>query len=552
VQLPFDSHVLHLPKRCHYLSSCWDLPGETIEFPQFFFCSGPTGAKMAGTSGTGLSQWQVRKATWSRLWATAVRPRLQPRKIPVPRDEPGIRLIPAPQSYADFRAPSLIVPANVPAAEASFLTNSLARFYHWMQDVYPVVSPPQPLANPDRRQRVREAFTPQFGEMIEPPRWHQDLVEAESAGNLLGALATAGPFAKLLRRPEADDGSFVIDLTHMSAYPVRPGLSTLGCRIRYASDGPGVVVRSIWHGGRDHLPADSAWPFVEQVALCCMATHLTVWRHGMQYHVGGVGPMAALSHNLPPTHPVRRFLAPHIDLTISTNYHTHITLRRSGFDVTGFSFPYETILRFYDDGVRSFDISELDPAVSAERRGIPEHLGGEYQAQSRRYFDLFRSYATAYLRRYYADDTAPARDPALRGWFEDVHRFVPNGIRHYVGELSLQGLIRLCTLFIYTVTVEHEENTMWNYAPFLPTVVHADGSGLTVGEVQAVVNFQFLISSAKNRLMSDFSHLALDTEAAVIMREFQEGLSKLERQMEGEPDRHWRVLPRTLEASVSA
>ena len=102
-------------------------------------------------------------------------------------------------------------------------------------------------------------------------------------------------------------------------------------------------------------------------------THVTVWRQGMEYHVGGLAPVPVLTHNLlPPAHPLRRLLAPHMNQTMTTNYHTHLTLRRSGFDVTGFAFPYETILRYYDDGAASFDINRLDVQEDARRRGIPE------------------------------------------------------------------------------------------------------------------------------------------------------------------------------------
>jgi hypothetical protein len=36
------------------------------------------------------------------------------------------------------------------------------------------------------------------------------------------------------------------------------------------------------------------------------------------------------------------------------------------------------------------------------------------------------------------------------------------------------------------------------------------------------------------------------------MRRFQQRLTALQQQMEQEPDRHWRILPPELEASVSA
>jgi hypothetical protein len=52
--------------------------------------------------------------------------------------------------------------------------------------------------------------------------------------------------------------------------------------------------------------------------------------------------------------------------------------------------------------------------------------------------------------------------------------------------------------------------------------------------------------------MADFTHLALDAEAADIMRDFQTSLRSVQTWMESEPKRYWRIYPSDLEASVSA
>jgi hypothetical protein len=269
----------------------------------------------------------------------------------------------------------------------------------------------------------------------------------------------------------------------------------------------------------------------------------------MQYHVGGVAPFATATHQLPPAHPLARLLAPHIADTLSTNYHTHLTLRRNGFDVTGFSFDYDTILRYYDDGARYFDLRRLDPREDTARREIGGDLDYYLGVEP-----LLRSLRG--LRRpsppLLPDDRSFAEDPHLRVWFDTLDRHVIRGILGYVPALTRDSLIRLCALFLYTVSVEHEDNTMWNYAMFLPATVRADGRGQSVGEVQAVVNFELLISSATNRLMNDASHVALDTHGATIMRGLQDRLGRLHDTMAREPHRHWRILPRDLEASISA
>jgi hypothetical protein len=495
--------------------------------------------------------WFVRQQVWAGVWSFIVVSRLWPRRAVVPpREDVPIRLLPAPETYPDFNSPSLVVPSDMPRAEMSLPGGLIVQAIHVLQDLYPVVSTHQPEAAADPAERVAQAYPWLFRLVRTPPVWHRELANAQRHGRLLDVLAVGGPFAKLLERSGTRE--YQIDLDYLRQYPVRDGLERLGCRIRYADTGPDVTMTGIEVDGRLVTPGDTRWPLAERVALCSLSTHTTVWRHGMQYHVGGVAPFAVATHALPPAHPLKRLLAPHIADTLSTNYHTHLTLRRNGFDVTGFSFDYDTILRYYDDGARYFDLRRLDPRDDTARREVSSDLEYPYLTQSTRYFDLFVDYVAEYIRHYYPDDRAFHADPHLRAWFDDLDRHVIRGISGYVPAFSRDALVRLCALFLYTVSVEHEDNTMWNYAMFLPATVRADGRGQSVGEVQAVVNFELLISSATNRLMNDASHVALDAEGGRIMRGLQTRLRQMHDAMSREPHHHWRILPRDLEASISA
>jgi Lipoxygenase len=511
-------------------------------------------SKGDSTHGDGSSfldrlDWRVRKFFWATLWCAAVITRLRPKKVPVPRIEKKIRLISAPESYSDFQSPLLSVPDDVSCGEASLPTDILIQLSHLLQDVYPIVKPRQQLAALDPEQRLRDAYSFLYRMVRSAPVWHPELVQAARAGNLLGALAVGGPFAKLL---VCSNGEYFIDLRHMVNYPVREGLAPLGCKINFAEKDGRLHVSSIDYGEQTASPGDAEWDYFERLALCSLVTHLTVWRHGMQYHVAGVAPVAVITHNMPPDHPIRRLLAAHFSETLSTNYYTHLTLRRNGFDVTGFSFPRDVIFKYYDDGARALDIPMLDVRRELSRRGIPDSLDYPYYKQAVRYYELFESYVGDYVDLYYPDRAAIDSDDDLRVWFESLDKHIVNGIRGYVPTLTKENLIRLCALYIYAVTVEHEENTLWDYAVFLPTTVHSDKSGQTVGEVQLVLNFQYVVSSATNRLMNDFTHLALDERAADIMRNLQKRLKELQAEMESGPDHYWHVYPKSLEASVSA
>jgi hypothetical protein len=496
--------------------------------------------------------WRLRKFVWSITWAFIVVMRLWPRRPRVPANDNAIDLIPAPASYPDFQSPTLVVPSDVPRAEMTLPGAITVQVLHVMQDVYPVIASHQPDASSVPEQRVKDAYSWVYRLVKEPPTWDPELERARREGTLLGALAAGGPFAKLVERKNARTSDYLIDLEYLAAYPVREGLAPLGCQIHLTEREGRLLPTGIGYRGQTAAPGDTRWAFLERLALCSLATHTTVWRHGMQYHVGGVAPFAVMTHKLPPAHPIRRLLTPHIADTLSTNFHTHLTLRRSGFDVMGFSFPYETILRYYDDGARYFDICRLDPRTDTVRRGIADSVDYPYLAQASGYFDFFDAYVREYLDHYYPDDATLAQDAAVQAWFSSLDRHIRHGITGYVPALTRSSLVRLCTLFIYSVSVEHEDNTMWNYATFLPATVRQDGRAESVGQVQAIMDFEMVIASATNKLTRDFSHVALDAQGAGIMQRFQARLQALQQQMEREPRKHWRIYPRDLEASVSA
>src|SRR5207237_745257 len=138
---------------------------------------------------------------------------------------------------------------------------------------------------------------------------------------------------------------------------------------------------------------------------------------------------------------------------------------------------------YYDDGARDFDIRRLDVAADARHRGIPDTLDCPWLPQAQRYYDLVRSYVQRYVDLYYPDEAALAGDVPAQIWFESLDRYILGGVRRYVPTLNREALVKLCTLIVYSVSVCHTENSLWNYAVFMPTTVRADGVQQSVGEV---------------------------------------------------------------------
>ncbi len=510
-----------------------------------------TAALRARSEGFRRFDWAMRRHFWSLIWSMTIAYRYRPRRPWRPRREKPIGMEPPTARHPDFKAEVLRFPDSVPLQEASFGSDLWVEVLHLLQDVYPIMAPNQDRASDDPDERLAQCYTRLFRWIRQPPRWHPDLAAASASHNLLGALALGGPFAKLLQCVDAEKGLYTIDLSHMHEYPVRDGLMRLGCRVNYEVRDGLMVTTDIVYEGEPVKPGEPRWKMVEQIAMASLVTHLTVWRQGMEYHASGLASLPATVYGLPPDHPLRRLMTPHIVDTTSVSYYTHLTLRRTGFDVTGFTFPLDTLFKYYDDGARAFDLSRLDIRIDKERRGIPDHLDYPYHEQALRYYELFESYVRAYVSHYYPTQESLARDAPAHIWFETLDRTIQNGVRGYVPTLDREGLIRLCTVLIYSVVIGHDENSLWDYAVFMPTLVHADGLPMTLGEVQCVSNFQLVVCSAVSDLMSDFSYLALDREGAELMRKMQNDLAALQAEMEADGDTYWRVYPASLKSSVA-
>jgi hypothetical protein len=499
--------------------------------------------------------WWVRKNFWVLLWALTVIWRYRPKRAWIPQQEEKIDMVPPTARHRDFRAEVLRFPNTVTLAEASLPTDLAVELIHLLQDLYPIIVPYQLPGATDPQRRLDEAYPPLFRWIKQSPRWHPELADAAASGNLLGALAVGGPFAKLLERVEKNSSEagaqYVIDLSHMTKYAVRAGLARLGCTIHYVATDGKLRVTNITYNGETTAPGAAQWDFFERIALASLVTHVTVWRQGMEYHASGFAAFPAPTLRLPPNHPIRRLLTPHMIDTVSTSYHTHLTLRRNGFDVTGFAFPLDSLFEYYNDGARAFDIAKLDVRQEAVRRGIDESLDHPYQTLATKYYDLFEKYVTAYVELYYPDEATLQRDAALNAWFDALDHTLQNGIRHYVPTLTRENLVKLCTVIIYSVVIAHEENSLWDYALYMGTIVHADGSPMTVGEVQCVSNFQLLICGATNQLLQDFSYLALDERGKDCMRNLQRDLLFLQQELNAAGDRYWRLDPVDLKSSVA-
>ena len=337
----------------------------------------------------------------------------------------------------------------VPRDEASPLHRW---FYDFQVAMYRLFSPMQaglPPIDADPQAALAAAYTVAHRRVFPMP-----VLPPEYAAPVdLGTLAVAGPYACYLER--APDGGYHWDLKQLARYEHHPGLRSLGVRVRFRANPSARRLETV---GIDSelgatAPGDPEWDLATQLALAAATTHVSLVRHFNGVHLAAGGLLAIATRNaLPPDHPVRRLLWPHMFGTqYSNQLVTNGQMSVGGDFETIFSFTHRGMIRLFAETYEEYDITTLHPARDAERRGL---VGAGFDTPAldnrRAHFDVMRAHARRYLELYYASDAVLRADAGVRAWVQALEALVPNGISKVLEPtLTLDGLADLIGAFIY-------------------------------------------------------------------------------------------------------
>jgi arachidonate 15-lipoxygenase len=384
----------------------------------------------------------------------------------------------------------------------------------------------------------------------------------------LASLALRGPFACYLRRADAPAGAagdptggvagpndYVIDMSLFDGYPTKPGLMKPGGVAVFGLEAGRLCTRGIVRDGALVTPDAPAYALTERAFLCALNTHLTTLAHNAVVHLSLVTPVAlATTNELPPDHPVRRLLHWGFQTVLVGNWElaTFQIIGPGSFAAEIFSHEYGTVVELINRHIERFRIADLDPEQDVARRGMgdtPFEQPGRDNLLT--FWAITKDFVHRYLALYYKDDAAVAGDEALTRWRSVLDTLLPGGLADDTswvgnGPLTLAELERICSAYIHTSTVTHDQlnNVVWNYSTlnfWIPLQVPASGE-----QQDQRVSFDFistLIGTWKpfNMLTDGISLLALDEQARALMNGYVDDLRKVdvalaEKGLDREPD----------------
>jgi hypothetical protein len=529
-------------------------------------------------------RWRARRWFWNRF-AIFKYDHNRPDTVPVPVPDRPLALVSLASQYRHIPIQRVLVADRIPDDERQTVKRVFSRV---QAALYRIVPPQQrglPPVDADAGTALGTAYTSAHRERFPAPTRPAELAgreargpempdsakrspEAPQAGRRghavpelegpdLGALAVASPFACYVTA--AGDGTFTWDLRVLESFEHHPGLRPLGTVVSFeTSDGDGrlAAVRIDTDAG-SCTPSDPEWPLARRLAMGAASTHLSIVRHFGWIHLAAGGPLAVVTRNeVPPDHPLRRLLWPHVYATQYSNDLITEDQLAPGGDFEGmFSLTHRGVCALLDASIDRFDLGTIDPDVDAMSRGLGDLVTPSIDNR-RQHHAVFLTHARRYLERYYDDDRITA-DEAVRAWWAELARRVP-GVERVTGPaVGVESVARLVAAVMQLAAVEHEilGSGMWDYqlwADAVPARVPADGSRPAVDVYQRLVNANFNLNVHRTALLSDFSDLALDAAGAEAFRTFRADLLALQSEFDASPSEPWRMEPKRLKANINA
>jgi hypothetical protein len=486
--------------------------------------------------------------------------RVTPVGTPVPAT-PGTR--PFPVAFPGMPVPDLLDPIDLPAADAARLRRieTSARLLGVVDRIAPARTPPVPVGEDAYLKAIytrllRRAWP--TGPSV-PPELRGD--PGRQPVDVPARLAVRGPFASYLRADARESDTYVLDVSWLLGYPVRPGLLAPGGAAVLRAEGWSLRTVRISRGGAGVTPAPWRGRLLEQDALLAgLNEDLTTFRHNVGVHLAVMTPFAIASiRRLDVDHPIRRLLH-HCFHTVLVGNHELGSLQLGGprgFATKVFSHDAPTVARMATDYLARFDFWDFEPPRQFASRGTTTTpFAYPYRDNVMELWHLTRGYAEDYLRLY-LDDGSLSSDASVGAWLDDLDDLLPNGIRRAEQPVDVTWLARACATVIHLSTVEHDvlNNLAWDYCTpgwLVPTVVPLNGERMDQRRAFDLVATLIGTWKPYNMLLqTDLAEIANDGRGAVVMRRWLDGLGAVQRAMEARGADPGLVYPANLNVSVS-
>jgi len=332
---------------------------------------------------------------------------------------------------------------------------------------------------------------------------HWDELQSDHAQSLFAFRGLAALYLTTTDEPDAD---WVVDMTWLYKYDVRPGYERYGAAAFFDADRN--IVRIRWsQGGVVLKPGDDGWEHAKFAWRCSVFVGVTVADHLWGLHMRmGNEVVCATREQLDAEHPLRLLLKPFCFRTIAINHRASAVLVvNRGLPHRAMAFTYEGLAAALTVG---YDRGRLEPFPQMlKRNGTAQLADFPFGEDGTALYGVIRDYCEGHLSLYFADDDSVRADSQLMDWWHDL---AP--IRRDEGPLqTADQIVDAAASFVFSVVGMHEHVGALNEYLFDPSkLAPRIHPGAVMGDCQGSILVMMLVAGtglAQPALLSDFDHL---------------------------------------------
>jgi len=252
---------------------------------------------------------------------------------------------------------------------------------------------------------------------------------------------------------DADGATFVADNDWCSDAEVIEGQGKYGGKVYF--DAEGNVMHIIFEKKKYHQ-GGKEWYYVKAKCRSTVLMLLTGMEHLLGTHLTFSNSLAMATPKLPPDHPLRRLLWPHIFNAIGVNRKAAATLSlEGGLFSRGWRLTLKGVHRAYEHVAEHWELFKFQTPRELQAKRKLGQFGKQmplYQ-DGLPFFDVIRKYVGAFIDLHWETDEDVLADPHLRGFHTDLNDHLVNRDLPYF--TTKGGLADVLATYIYYVTGYH-------------------------------------------------------------------------------------------------
>lgn len=259
---------------------------------------------------------------------------------------------------------------------------------------------------------------------------------------------TASPLLQRASGGRSEGAAFVAPLDYLSQFAVKEGAGKYGGDVFFDDKG---TPTHIYYDSVRYVPTDAKWDAIKKRCRGSVVMYLTLIHHLLGLHLSFANALAHAAPMIPPTHPVRQLVWPHIFNTIGVNRKAAVALSNPD-GLFARAWALTGVVELYEYEVENNPLFKwMTPTQRFDAQNM-DFL--PFQQDGRLFYGVVRDYVKEYVDHYYKSNAAVEADAELQLFGSVLNNYTIGGAPALV---TKKALVDAISTYIFYITGYHTQ-----------------------------------------------------------------------------------------------